>query len=415
MDESRDEIARLLKRDNYVVLDGFLLEEQAAAVRAHVVAHHERGELTPGGIVDNSRKAGTNKGELEIKSTVRGDLIGWFDADEGTALHRYGQKAATLVTEVSERVPELKCINGTSKFMCGCYPPGGAYVKHWDNDGKAVHTKPRRLTVLLYLNPEWKAGDGGELAVYGADDADRRIATVAPRQNRILMFFSDKRVPHEVLASNTMRYACTLWFCVKETDGEAQAAADAAEDKGSTTAEANGKKTSTAEANGKKTSAEKAITAALAERARLEAQAAEAMARVKRAQEDLERKQREVAEAEVAKVKASDLIEEATAQIQETGLDELQPPPVAAAGYPSAPVADPPAPGEEVVVELSVPWAASLGDIEVFISATTVRATQLTSPGEVVEALVPGSVDVDAARAGFSKKRRVLTVRFPPA
>ena len=27
MDESRDEIARLLKRDNYVVLDGFLLDE----------------------------------------------------------------------------------------------------------------------------------------------------------------------------------------------------------------------------------------------------------------------------------------------------------------------------------------------------------------------------------------------------
>jgi hypothetical protein len=56
MDESRDEIARLLKRDNYVVIDGFMLEEQAAAVRQHVVAYHERGELSPGGIVDNSRK-----------------------------------------------------------------------------------------------------------------------------------------------------------------------------------------------------------------------------------------------------------------------------------------------------------------------------------------------------------------------
>ena len=33
MDESGDEIARLLKRDNYVVIDGFLLQDQAKAVR----------------------------------------------------------------------------------------------------------------------------------------------------------------------------------------------------------------------------------------------------------------------------------------------------------------------------------------------------------------------------------------------
>lgn len=404
MDESRDEIARLLKRDNYVVIDGFLLQEQAAAVREHVVAHHERGELTPGGIVDNSRKAGTNRGELEIKSTVRGDLIGWFDADEGTALHRYGQKSTTLVTEVSERVSELKCINGTSKFMCGCYPPGGAYVKHWDNDLVAVHTKPRRLTVLLYLNPDWKAGDGGELAIYGAEDPDRRIATVAPRQNRVLMFFSDKRVPHEVLESNTTRYACTLWFCHKETKGESEAAAEASAQSAESGTAA---KAATAKAaSAKAASAKTAIQAAQAQRAALEAQAAEAMERLKRAQEDLERKQREVAEAEGARADASGRIDEATAQIAATGLDELTPP----AAAPSAAPSD-----EEVVVELSVPWAASLGDIEVFISSSTVRATQLAPPGEVVEASVPGSVDMDAARAGFSRKRRVLTVRFPVA
>ena len=65
------------------------------------------------------------------------------------------------------------------------------------------------------------------------------------------------------------------------------------------------------------------------------------------------RQQREVAEAEGAKTHASAQIDEATAQIATTGLDELMPPPpVVAAGYPTAEVrkigpADCPAPARD--------------------------------------------------------------------
>ena len=48
-----------------------------------------------------------------------------------------------------------------SKAMVTCYPGGGArYVRHCDNScfaGKGERCNGRRLTCILYLNPEWVA------------------------------------------------------------------------------------------------------------------------------------------------------------------------------------------------------------------------------------------------------------------
>ena len=39
-----------------------------------------------------------------------------------------------------------------------------------DNDGKHALCKTRLLTALIYLNDGWEEGDGGELAIFRADD-----------------------------------------------------------------------------------------------------------------------------------------------------------------------------------------------------------------------------------------------------
>ena len=49
---------------------------------------------------------------------------------------------------------------------------GARYIKHTDNNckfGDGDTCNGRRLTVLAYLNDEWKKGDGGELLVYYRD------------------------------------------------------------------------------------------------------------------------------------------------------------------------------------------------------------------------------------------------------
>lgn len=61
-----------------------------------------------------------------------------------------------------------------------------------------------------YLNHNWKKGDGGELRIYNEDNKTV-AAEIEPIGDRLVVFFSDKRVPHEVLPTNTERFAITHW------------------------------------------------------------------------------------------------------------------------------------------------------------------------------------------------------------
>ena len=82
----------------------------------------------------------------------------------------------------------------------------------------------RRLTAILYLNHHWKPADGGELLIYPrladagsntprADAASARAsARIAPLANRLVLFYADVRVPHEVLPSHADRFAVTVWY-----------------------------------------------------------------------------------------------------------------------------------------------------------------------------------------------------------
>ena len=89
----------------------------------------------------------------------------------------------------------------------------------------------RRLTAILYLNTRWRPKDGGELLLYpplalsrdGKSCTDtasltraRSLGRVAPVGNRLLLFYADARVPHEVLPSYADRYAVTLWYYDRE-------------------------------------------------------------------------------------------------------------------------------------------------------------------------------------------------------
>ena len=93
--------------------------------------------------------------------------------------------------------------------MVTCYPPGSRYTKHVDNGG--VASNGRRLTTLIYMNEGWSPGDGGELAVY-VKGGKKRVRDVEPTAGRLVLFWSDDRVPHEVLTSMRDRYTVTIWF-----------------------------------------------------------------------------------------------------------------------------------------------------------------------------------------------------------
>ena len=164
-------IGETLRTQCYAVVDGILGPAASAALRREVVATRELGRLTA------SKLAGGRDGNklTYTHAAVRGDLIGWFDGDEPElwgeqALNRYLQKVDTLVAQLAGHVPDLAGISTRSKAMVACYPGNGArYIKHCDNScdtGRGDRCNGRRLTAIIYLNPDWQPADGGELRLY---------------------------------------------------------------------------------------------------------------------------------------------------------------------------------------------------------------------------------------------------------
>lgn len=69
-------------------------------------------------------------------------------------------------SELKARVTEMKSVYKHSDAMLAIYPGDGSrFARHIDNttcDG-------RRLTAVVYLNPEWDEANGGALRIYPID------------------------------------------------------------------------------------------------------------------------------------------------------------------------------------------------------------------------------------------------------
>jgi len=67
---------------------------------------------------------------------------------------------------------------------------GGFLGIHADFLDHPTHPWRRVLNLLLYLNPEWQPGDGGELELWSSRDGklDRCAAKIAPLHNRAVLF-----------------------------------------------------------------------------------------------------------------------------------------------------------------------------------------------------------------------------------
>ena len=89
------------------------------------------------------------------------------------------------------------------------YPPGGFYKPHLD---RHRDTQDRILSVILYLNPAWQAGDGGELRMRTTPgERGGEFITVEPRMGTLVCFLAGD-FWHEVLPAHKTRASVTGWF-----------------------------------------------------------------------------------------------------------------------------------------------------------------------------------------------------------
>ena len=71
----------------------------------------------------------------------------------------------------------------------------------------------RVLSVVLYLNPVWGCGDGGEMVLYSDTDPSAVLCKISPHAGTLVVFLSED-FPHEVLPALRDRYSIAGWFRV---------------------------------------------------------------------------------------------------------------------------------------------------------------------------------------------------------
>ncbi|DBA00456.1 TPA: hypothetical protein N0F65_002699 [Lagenidium giganteum] len=201
-----------LATQHYAVVDGFVGKELSLRALSDIVHLYptddqpvfRMGELAGGHTGRNVRY------QMEH---VRGDYVLWVDEHDEYCPVSIKQMLRQIDRVVLERLQRWNDELSASallrnKTMITCYPGNGArYTKHCDNPNQ----NGRKLTAIVYLNPEWEPTHGGELRLH-TDNTTNVPLCVAPLLDRLLLFFSDRRVPHEVLPCFTNRYALTVWY-----------------------------------------------------------------------------------------------------------------------------------------------------------------------------------------------------------
>lgn len=238
-DECLDEIRKqFISSSNHCVIDDFLGSEMLKKTTNEVKLAQELGLLEIEGRLTF----------LGREENIRTDTLGWldctsqpddgivkttcsFDADENKInnwenLHYLLQRIETIVSELGNinsskinienmSIIEIDCINdinlckSRSKSMVTLYSgkadDTSRYTKHYDNG----NFNGRKLTAIYYINDNWKRKDGGALRLYTKNN---EYCDVEPIADRLVLFYSDKRTPHEVLPTHKDRFAVTVWF-----------------------------------------------------------------------------------------------------------------------------------------------------------------------------------------------------------
>lgn len=132
---------------------------------------------------------------------IRNDQIGWINENDLSASER---ELFTLFEQLRVQL-NRELFLGLKDFEAhyARYDAGHFYRPHVDrfrDDDK------RTISVVVYLNEDWRSGDGGELRLL----VDPPVL-VEPKAKTLVMFTSAD-IEHEVLESRRERLSIAAWF-----------------------------------------------------------------------------------------------------------------------------------------------------------------------------------------------------------
>lgn len=189
-----NQLADGIAEKGYAVIDDFLSLEEVHNIQE--LDGFKNGLL-------QFKKAGIGKSqEKQINEAIRGDYIQWIKPESAEPpLQVYLSKLKELIVFVNQNLYlSLKDFEVHQTI----YPIGTFYKRHLDQFKKEDH---RKLSVICYLNSDWKESDGGQLRIY----LENETKDVLPLAGRLVCFRSDL-LEHEVLPATRERLSITGWL-----------------------------------------------------------------------------------------------------------------------------------------------------------------------------------------------------------
>jgi SM-20-related protein len=167
-----------------------------ATVQALLAARLERqrlGQFQPAGV--------GGRGRREVRTDIRGDRIAWLEAPLSGAESQFTAGLDALRVSLNR---SLMIGLHDVELHFASYAPGCGYVRHLDRSPGGLD---RVISVIYYLNTEWKTGDGGELQI----ETDSGPVLVCPKADTLVLFLSDRFI-HAVLPAVRERHSLTGWL-----------------------------------------------------------------------------------------------------------------------------------------------------------------------------------------------------------
>ncbi|WP_109513908.1 2OG-Fe(II) oxygenase [Pseudomonas ovata] len=172
----------------------FVPDALTGALAAECRRRAAAGELEP---------AAVGRGPAqEVREKVRGDRIQWLEPGQVEVCDQYLSIMDSLRMALNRGL-FLGLEDFESHFAQ--YPPGAFYRRHLD---RFRDDDRRMVSAVLYLNPDWQAGQGGQLRMYLGNDQPHDVDPVGG----CLVVFLSGEVPHEVLPACRDRLSLTGWF-----------------------------------------------------------------------------------------------------------------------------------------------------------------------------------------------------------
>ena len=189
-------VASALHHQGYAHVRGILEDTLLVQLHEQLVEMDGQNELV---------KAGVGRGDdYAIESAIRRDYTKWIEGNtlsECVLLERLEQ----VRLQLNEKLM-LGLFDVEAHFAV--YYLGSFYARHSDSFRGA---KNRLLSLVIYLNHDWKTEYGGMLNLHNDDEDKEPMVSVLPERGHAVFFLSEE-IPHEVTTSLRTRYSIAAWF-----------------------------------------------------------------------------------------------------------------------------------------------------------------------------------------------------------